>query len=85
MTNLERLIESLEYSQDGDQKWYEVFDSLEEAESVLTSANKEEPEEHQLAFFLTMFDDDIMFSEDLNKVYRLCMKKLKKELRKAQK
>lgn len=83
VTNLERLIEALEFAQDDDQEWYEIFDSLDEAQSVLTKAEREEPDEYQLANFLTMFEDDVTFTEDLDKVYKKCMKSLKKELRKA--
>lgn len=83
MTNLERLLEALEYAQDNDQQWYEVFDSLDEAEDVLSDAEKEEPDEYQLANFLTMFEDDVTFSEDLDKVYKKCMRKLKKQLKKV--
>ena len=83
VTNLERLLEALEYSKDNDMEWYEVFDSIEEAQEVLISAEKEEPDEYQLASFLTMFEDDVTFSEDLDKVYKKCMKVLKRQVKKA--
>jgi GR25 family glycosyltransferase involved in LPS biosynthesis len=83
VTNLERLIEALEYSQESDQLWHEIFDSKEEAESVLSNAAKEEPDEYQIASLLAIFENDITFSDNIEETYRKCIKKLKKEIRKV--
>jgi hypothetical protein len=83
VTNLERLIEALEYAQESDQLWYEIFDSKEEAESILSCAAKEEPDEYQTASLLAVFENDIVFSDNIDETYRKCIKKLKKEIRKV--
>jgi len=84
LTNLEELIEAVSYAQDTGTDWWEVFDSIEDAEDILTRANKEEPDEYQVAHLLSLLDDDEDFFIDMPiQEFKRCLKKLKRQLKRA--
>jgi hypothetical protein len=85
VTNLERLIEAVEYARDNDQEWYEVFDSLEEANEVISEAEIESPEDYQIATLIAFYDDEDVFDGNLEDILRQHIRKMKKQLRKVMK
>ena len=83
LTYLEELIEAVSYSQDNGIEWWDVFDSTEDAEDVITKAAKEEPDEYQIAHLISMLEDVYIFIETPLGDFRRCIKKLKRQLKTA--
>jgi hypothetical protein len=83
LTYIEELIEAIGYSQDNGLDWWDIFESAEEAEDVLDGACKEEPDDYQVAHLMSMFEDNDIFIETPVKEYERCIKKLKRQLKKA--
>lgn len=83
LTNLEELIEAVSYAQDTDTDWWDVFDSIEDAEDVVTQAGKEEPDEYQIAHLFSLLDNENLFIDLPTQEFRRCIQKLKRQLKKA--
>jgi hypothetical protein len=73
----ELLIEAVEESQE---KWYEEFESIDEALKVLNGAIKEIPEEDELAIFLALMEPNTEDYFNLEKTYKNYLKRMKKDL-----
>jgi hypothetical protein len=81
MTNIERIIEALSYSQDDGTDWWEAFDSPQEAKIILNKAAREKPDEYNVAELLILTEEDDVFEYSIQTSFNNCMKKLKKELK----
>jgi len=81
LTNLEELIEAVSYAQDSGDNWWDVFDTVDDAKSVLTKAGKEEPDEYQVAHLSSMFEDGDIFTDTPLGEFKRCIRKLKKQLK----
>lgn len=76
MTNLERIIEAVEYAQSDDIKWFEVFNSTAEASKVLAAAKREAPDEEQIVLLTSLLDTDLFESHTAEEAYREALKSL---------
>jgi len=83
LTYLEELIEAVSYSQDNGTEWWDVFDSTEDADNVITKAAKEEPDEYQVAHLMSMLEDGDIFIETPLGEFRRCLRKLRRQLKNA--
>jgi len=82
LTNLERVVEAIEYAQDEGVEWWTVFDSPSEAKkvvSLLKKIDKDEINEHYIATLCDLLDVDIYGKGQLPAL-RSCIKKLLKQL-----
>lgn len=82
MTNLERIVEALEYAQDEDVEWWVAFDSPAEARKVVLSLRKissDEADEHYIAVLCDLLDVDI-YRKGQIAALRSCIKRLAKQL-----
>jgi len=82
LTYLEELIEAVSYAQDDGTNWWDVFDSIDDADDVVTKAGKEEPDEYQVAHLMSILEDGDIFIETPLEEFKRCIKKLKRELKK---
>ena len=83
LTKLEELIEAVSYAQDSDENWWDIFDTIEDAESVLHKASKEKPDEYQIAHLVSILEDGDMFNNSPIGEFKRCMRKLKRQIKKA--
>lgn len=81
MTYLEELIEAISYSQDNGLDWWEVFDSIEDAETIIKKASREEPDEYQVAHLSSLLEEDEIFIDTPLGEFRRCMKELRLQLK----
>lgn len=83
LTYLEELIEAISYAQDTGDNWWEVFESIEDAEDVLVGAEREEPDEYQVAHLVSLIEDEDIFIDTPMGEFKRCIRKLKRQLRRA--
>jgi len=84
MINTDELIEAISYAEDSGEDWWEVFDSISDAEDLLDRAEEEEPDEYQVVRLTDLLDEDI-FDSNPSRAFYNCIKQLRKQLRKASK
>ena len=83
MTYLEELIEAVSYAQENGMDWWDIFDSIEDAEDILHAASREEPDEYQVAHLVSLIEDDDIFIDTPIGAFKGCIKKLKRQLKRA--
>jgi len=83
LTSTEQLIEAVDYAACDSIPWYHVFDSKTEAMKIINSAQKETPDEVQIACLLSAreADEDMFESRTAENTYYLELRKMKSELR----
>ena len=81
MTNIEKIIEALEYSKDTDTNWYDVFDSNSEAIKTLNLAKKERIEESNVVTILLLKDKNYFSNCSIQTIIKEILNEMKKELR----
>jgi len=82
LRNIDELIDAVEYAQESGENWWDVFNSIKDAEKVLKGAAKEDPDEYQIAQLSDMLDEDIFESSPIN-AFRNCLKQLRKQIKEA--
>ncbi len=81
MTNTERLVEAVVYASENGSNWWEEFDSINDAFKILKGAQREDPDEGQIACLMSALDSEDEFEEcTIDFAYKNVLKKLKKEL-----
>ena len=84
MLAFEKLIESIEYSNEEGIKWWEEFDSIEEAQLILRQAIQCELDERELIRFVEVMKQDCDYPtnpKELITVANKCFNILKKQLK----
>jgi len=80
LTDIERLIEALEYAEDMGIEWWEVFDTKIEAEDILCGASKEEIDEYNIVQIINLVDDEDFFTTTPQNTFEKCLKTLKRRM-----
>jgi len=81
VTSTEQLIEAAEYAAENSMQWWEVFDSPAEAMKVLRSAQREDPDEGQIACLMSAINSEDSFADcTFDKAYKNTLRQMKKEL-----
>ena len=83
MTNTEKLVEAVTYAKDSGTNWWEVFDSISDAMTIIKLAEKEEPEEGQVVCLLSVQDHDenLFESRTMYSAYRNTIRLMHRELK----
>lgn len=83
LTNTEKLIEAIVYAQDSGIDWWDIFEDIEDAKSILRSVSKEIPDEYQIAHLLSLTEEEDIFIENPIATFKKCISKLRKDLKTA--
>lgn len=80
LTSTERLVEAATYASEDGLDWYEIFDSASEALRVITSAQREEPDEAQIVCLLSVCEANSFEDYTADETYQLLLKEMRQEL-----
>ena len=81
MTYIEELIESIDYAEENNINWWDMFETIEDAEITLNNCLKENPDEYQIAHLLCLIEDSDFFTDTPISDFQKCIKRLKKQLK----
>lgn len=80
MTNIDKLIEAVEYAEENDIDWWDVLESEADAKKAIRSALKGNPDEYQIARLLSISDENLFEEHTPYEAYILTLKHMRKEL-----
>jgi len=79
MTNIDKLIESLEGNEIEDEFWWDILGGINKTKQILSAANRETPDEYQVIILAEILGIDL-YNDTITGTYKTCIRELKKEL-----